>query len=746
GQTDLVVGMPIAGRNRRELEGLIGFFVNTLALRVEAPWEMSFRELLGRVREVCLGAYAHQELPFEKLVDVLQPVRELARSPLFQVMFALQDSPPSLSLPGLSQEPLQIDPGMAKFDLTLFVRETASGWVALWEYSTDLFDEATVARMAAHYARLLECAVARPEQRLSELPLLSEAERHQMLVEWNATRREYPREACIHALFEAQARLRPEALAVAGKGRRLTYRELETRANQLAHHLRALGVGPEVVAGLCVERSVDFVVGALGILKAGGAYLPMDPAYPDEWLRYTAGDAGARVVVTQRALESRFEGAVRAVCLDGEDALARQSTQAPESGVRAENLAYVIYTSGSTGRPKGVGIAHRSLGNLVTWHQQAYEVTPDERASLVAGMAFDASVWELWSNITAGASVHIPEEEVRVSPKALLQWLAEERLTLGFLPTPMVEAALGEKWPEEMALRVLLTGGDALHRRPARGQKARMVNLYGPTENTVVSTDAAVESEGVEGVLPHIGRPIANVQAYILDERLEPVPMGVWGELHLGGENLARGYLGRAELTAERFLPNPFSEEPGARMYRTGDVVRLLPDGNLEFRGRRDAQVKVRGYRIELGEVEAALVSHPAVKEGVVVAREDVPGSKRLVAYYVGGAQTPEVSALRAYLGEKLPEHMVPSAFMRLEALPLTPNGKVDRKALPALEVTESEAYVAPRTAVEEVVAGIWASLLDLPRVGVHDNFFELGGHSLLATRVASRLQEVLRV
>ncbi|HSP79793.1 MAG TPA: amino acid adenylation domain-containing protein, partial [Myxococcaceae bacterium] len=480
--------------------------------------------------------------------------------------------------------------------------------------------------------------------------------------------------------------------------------------------------------------------------KAGGAYLPMDPAYPDEWLRYTAGDAGARVVVTQRALERRFEGAVRGVCLDGAEALSRQPAQAPESGVGAENLAYVIYTSGSTGRPKGVGITHRSLGNLVTWHQQAYEVMPDDRASLVMGMAFDASVWELWSNITAGASVHIPEEEVRVSPKALLRWLAEDRISMSCMPTAMAEAALEEAWPEEMALRVLFTGGDALHRRPARGQKARMVNLYGPTENTVVSTGAAVESEGVEGVLPHIGRPIANVRAYLLDERLEPVPVGVWGELYLGGENLARGYLGRAGLTAERFLPNPFSEEPGARMYRTGDVVRLLSDGNLEFRGRRDAQVKVRGYRIELGEVEAALVSHPAVKEGVVVAREDVPGSKRLVAYYVGGEQAPEVSALRAYLGEKLPEHMVPSAFMRLEALPLTPNGKVDRKVLPAPEVTESEAYVAPRTAVEEVVAGIWASLLGLPRVGVHDNFFELGGHSLLATRVASRLQEVLRV
>ncbi|HYO73087.1 MAG TPA: amino acid adenylation domain-containing protein, partial [Archangium sp.] len=750
-QDDIAVGSPIAGRRNAELEGLIGFFVNTLVLRSRIDSRASFRSLLSQVRSTTLDAFEHQDVPFEKLVEELRPPRDLSRTPLFQVMFALQNAPMGdVELPGLSLRTLPPGELTSKFDLTLFLSEGPEGFTGSLEYCTDLFERDTAARMMSHLQVLLTSALSQPDAPLSTLPLMTGAERHQLLVDWNATGAEYPREACVHELVEAHARARPDALAVADKHRKLTYRELDERANQLAHHLRTLGVGPDSVGVVCVERSVDFILGALAILKAGGAYLPVDVAYPTEWQRQVVGDSGAKVVLTHRARAGRVEGAGAAVvCLDDASVWEAQPKHRPETGVCAQNLAYSIYTSGSTGRPKGVAVTHQSLVNLGRWYQRTYEVKPEDRTTLVVGLSFDVSVWEVWLNLMVGASVHMPEDEVRAEPRRLLQWLAEEQITVSFMATPMAEAVLEEKWTEGVVLRWLFTGGDKLHRRPRKELKAALVNVYGPAENTVATTICTVEPEGMVEGLPHIGRPLANVRVYVLDERLAPVPVGVWGELYIGGENLGRGYLERPALTAERFIPNPF-EESGARMYRTGDLVRYLPDGNIEFRGRNDFQVKIRGFRIELGEVQAVLDKHPGVRQSVVVVREDVPGNKRLVAYWVAQeAQEPEASELREHLKQKLPAHMVPSAFVKLEKVPLTPNGKVDRKALPVPEgvsASSAEPFAPPRNELEVQLAALWCGVLGVPQVGIHDDFFTLGGHSLLATQLVSRIRSAFGV
>jgi amino acid adenylation domain-containing protein len=596
----------------------------------------------------------------------------------------------------------------------------------------------------------LEGVAANPGARLSELSLLTDAERHRLLVEWNDTKADYPVARCVHELVEEQARVRPEALAVECDGRRLTFRELDDRAEHLAQQMRKRGVRSGALVAVYLERSVEMVVALLGVWKAGGAYVPIDPEYPPERVRFMLQDTNAVVVLTQKSLAGAVPATDAAILYVNADEVlgavsrGRRAKRAPMS---PQQLAYVIYTSGSTGQPKGVPITHASLHNLVCWHQQAYGVTPADRATQIAGPAFDASVWELWPYLTAGASVHIPDEATRLDPGRLVRWLVEQRITLTFLPTPLAEAALRESWPEDGALRVLLTGGDRLNQRPAQKLPFRLVNHYGPTENTVVSTCAEVEA-GSTGA-PPIGGPLPNTRAYVVDAHLNPVPVGVPGELLVGGVQLAAGYLNRPELTAEKFIPDPFDTTPGARLYRTGDLVRYLPGGNIEFLGRIDHQVKIRGYRIELGEIESALSAHPALREAVVLAREDEPGDKRLVAYVVANEDAPADLAdqLRTHLRGSLPEYMVPSAFVSLEALPLTPNGKVDRKALPAPEQPISGAtYVAPRTPTEEIVAGIWAEVLKLERVGVNDNFFELGGHSLLATQVIVRVRQALGV
>jgi amino acid adenylation domain-containing protein len=667
-QEDIAVGSAIANRNRSEIEGLIGFFVNSLVLRTDLSGNPTFRELLSRVKEVALGAYAHQDLPFEKLVEELHPERKLNQNPLFQVVFALQNAPmEALELPGVILSPLQfVDTGTTRFDLEFHLWErkqnngvgvdSSEGISGFVVYSTDLFDAATITRMLGHFQTLLEGLVANPEQRLADLPILSEAERHQLLVEWNTTQTDYPKNHCIHQLFEAQVEQTPDATALVFEDKHITYRELNIRSNKLAHYLQKQGVGAEVFVGLCVERSVEMVVGMLGILKAGGAYVPLDPSYPPERLNFMLEDAcrgeafveknlacdpqntstnASPVVLTQQQWVERLGShKSQVICLDKDwETLAQESEDNPTSNVTADNLAYVVYTSGTTGKPKGVQIEHRGLLNLVFWHQQAFAVSPLERATQVAGVAFDACGWEIWPYLSAGASIYFPSDEIRRAPEKLQDWLVSKTITISFLPTPIAEKFLLLDWSDKAALRLLLTGGDKLHQYPSASHPFQLVNNYGPTENTVVTTSGTVPAREQADLVPAIGRPIANIQVYVLDKYLQPVPIGVAGELYIGGDGLARGYLNRPELTTERFIPNPFSNKSEARLYKTGDLVRYQPDGNIEFLGRLDDQVKIRGYRIELGEIESVLSQHPAVLQTVVTTREDVPGEKRLVAY-----------------------------------------------------------------------------------------------------------------
>jgi amino acid adenylation domain-containing protein len=640
GQDDIVVGVPVANRSRPELEPLIGFFVNVLVMRTDLSGDPTFREVLGRVRKVALEAYNHQDIPFEKLVDELQPEREVNRSPLFQVTFQVFNAQPTTGKTSEVPE-LEIETGVTKFDLRVDLWEGANGLTAYFEYSTDLFDAATIERMMGHFQTLLKAVGDDPDRRVSELPLLPEEERRRLLFEWNRTRKDYQRHATVQELFEARAKLTPEAVAVACGGEQLSYGELNRRANQLAHYLRRQGVAAESPVAVCMERSAEMVVGLLGVLKAGGAYVPLDPAYPEQRLAFMAADAGAKVLLTKEESRQKVSGAeAKVVCLDADwEEVAREGEANPAGGALPGNLAYVIYTSGSTGRPKGVEVQHEALMNLVGWHQSVYGVTPSDRATQLAGPGFDASVWELWPYLSAGASIHIPPQAVVNSPPDLSDWLAREGITVCFLPTPLAEAVLSEPLPAGLRLRLLLTGGDKLQRRPRQPLSFRFVNHYGPTENAVVATYAEVDGPGETETAPPIGRPISNVQAYVLDAHLEPAPTGVPGELCLGGESLARGYRNHPGLTAEKFVPHPFSREPGARLYKTGDLVKFLPDGNLEFLGRIDQQVKIRGYRIELGELETTLRQHPAVRDAVAAVRETATGEKRLVAYVVQEAE-----------------------------------------------------------------------------------------------------------
>ncbi|PYS95981.1 MAG: hypothetical protein DMF50_06440 [Acidobacteria bacterium] len=556
---------------------------------------------------------------------------------------------------------------------------------------------------------------------------------------------------CVADLVGAQAAATPEALAVAG-GRRLTYRELDARAERLADRLRSLGVGPDVLVGLCLESSAAMVVGALGILKAGGAYMPLDPAHPRDRLASLLNDARPRLLVTAGCFADRLpRGAWRLITLDAE----RRRSDPEPPGLRrlppsARHLAYVIYTSGSTGRPKGVQITHGGLLNLLRWHLRAFAITARDRTTQIAAVGFDAAVWELWPSLAAGASVHIPEEAIRQEPEALRDWLVSERISVTFLPTPMAERMMALPWPADTALRTMLTGADTLHRYPPPDLPFVVVNNYGPTECTVVATSGPVPSGDRPGVLPAIGRPIDNVQVHVLDERFRPVPPGGSGELYIGGPGVARGYLHKPALTGERFIKDPFSAAPGARLYRTGDLARRLPDGQIAFLGRIDDQIKVRGYRIEPAEIVAALSAHPAIRESVVVAREAAPGDKRLVAYVViHPGSRPTHGALRDFLAARLPDYMVPATFVALPSLPLNASGKIDRAALPPPDdasVLRDEGYVAPRTPVEERVAAILAPLLGLQRVGVLDDFFMLGGHSMLGTQLIARLREIFSV
>jgi amino acid adenylation domain-containing protein len=755
-QEEITVGTSITNRSRVETEPLIGIFVNTLVLRTDLSGNPSFRELLRRVREVTLEAYAHQDLPFEKLVEELQPERELSHSPLFQVMFVLQNAPAAtLKLPGLSVSLIDRHNQTAKFDLLLSMVEDASHLTGSLEYSTDLFEAGTIERLLDNFQILLETAVAETDRTLGTLRILTSAEQHRLLVEWNDTATGYPSESLAHEYFERQAANTPDAVAVTFGAEQLTYRELNARANRLAHALRRLGVGADVLVGLLVERSLEMVIGLLGILKAGGAYLPLDPSYPPERLAFMLEDSAVPVLLTQQHLREHLPAhQAEVLCLDSEwpDRIAPESTENPATLSVGEHLSYTIYTSGSTGRPKGVQLTQRALSNLLTGMRKLLGLTKQDVWLAVTSLSFDIATLELCLPLIVGARIVLVGRETAADGAALSACLRECGASI-MQATPSSWRMLVEAgWTGSGRLKILC-GGEALKRELSDALLARCAggdvwNGYGPTETTIYSLLSVVEDEG----RITIGRPLANTQVYVLDSHMQPVPVGVAGELYIGGDGLARGYLKRPELTAERFIPDPFSSERGARMYRTGDLVRYLRDGAIEYLGRNDFQVKVRGYRIELGEIESVLAQHPAVLQGVVMARESEAGDIRLAAYLVAntGQPWPGQAELHSFLHERLPAFMIPSAFMLMDALPLTPNAKVDRKALPAPIWGQTEsaaaAHIAPRNPFEEVLAGIWSQVLGVERVGVDDNFFEAGGHSLLATSFVSRVREVFQI
>ena len=784
GQDDILVGTPIANRNRTELEPLVGFFVNTLVLRTDLSGDPTFRELLGRVRDVTLGAYAHQDLPFEKLVEELQPERDTSRTPLFQVMFSLQNAPmPPMRMGGIEVSLMDDDTAVSPFDLSFDVTERADGLLCGLEYNTDLFDGATVGRMLKHFAVLLDAATADPTVRLSRLPLLTKEERHQLLVEWNDTAREYPRDRCVHELFKEQAARTPEAVALVCGGERLTYAELDERANRLARHLRACGVGAETRVGVLLERETWAAVALLGVLKAGGAWVALDPAYPPPRLSFMLEDAGVSVLLTTARLAASLPArGARLVLLDAE---ARQ-VEAREGGdlgrvAGANNLAYLVYTSGTTGRPKGILVEHRSLVNTSLAFAAHHGLTPRDRLLQFASFSFDVAAEEFFGAWLAGARAVMRPAHAFDTIEEFVRFVGREGVTVANLPASFWAewlATLDEQGGDAAGadgatpdaslpatLRRVVVGNEktlsaTLERwRRLVGDRVEWSNAYGPTETTVTAsnyepraagaTDAAHAGTHAAASIVPIGRPIANAEMYVLDARQQIVPVGVVGEIYVGGAGVARGYHRRPAQTAERFLPHPHGRRPGARLYRTGDLGRFLPDGNVEYLGRADEQVKVRGFRVEVGEVEAVLRQHSEVRECVVTAGETGGGGLRLVAYVVPRAPSAaEPGGLRNFLKEQLPEYMIPSAFVRLEALPLTPNGKLDRKALPAPDGASREAgepYVAPRSELETLIVGVWQEVLEVERVGVHDNFFGLGGHSLLMIRVNSKLREALR-
>jgi amino acid adenylation domain-containing protein/thioester reductase-like protein len=863
-QSDFVIGIPVANRNLKQIEPLIGLFVNTLALRMDTSGNPTFLELLRRVRQVALDALDHADLPFEKLVEELQPARSLSHAPLFQVMFAMSagtvsenaatpvgatggrpstdgrpstgsrpsaavsEATPSYAMHGLQVDPLQVEIEAAKFDLTLSINAATTApnpgdqaaspsglpLSARLEYNTGLFEAATIRRMCAHFQNLLQGILDDPACPIARLPLLSEAEQKRLLYDWNQTQRPNPRRACIHHLFEAQAQKTPSALAVIcgdppppdrhGDTRRgdwqspkqsnahqLTYAELNSRANSLAHYLRAIGVGPEKTVGLCVERSVEMIVGLLGILKAGGAYLPLDPTYPAERLAFILEDARPAAVLAQEriltAIPTLAAHAPELIFLDRDwpAIAAYPGSFAPESPSRPEHLAYVIYTSGSSGKPKGVMIEHRSVVNL--WRALAeivyaplrematalHDAQGDAlataqhppsshdslRVSMNASLLFDASVKQ-WIGLLSGHTLDIIPHEVRLDSESLLDYIQRHRLDVVDVVPSQLKLLLASGLLEEKnwAPRAILAGGEAIDpatwRQISQAPATEFFNLYGPTECTV---DACICRVSRHPHRPSIGRPVDNVQVYILDGHLQPTPIGVPGELYIGGDGVGRGYLNRPPRTARTFLPDLFSGRPGApagaRLYRTGDLARYLPDGSIDFLSRVDNQVKVRGFRIELEDVENALAQHPAIREVAAISREDTPGDRRLAAYFTTSPDSqeapPSQQELHQFLSEKLPSYMLPSVFVHLEAMPHTPNRKIDRRALPAPEMNcldVDSAYIPPRDAVEQALAEIWARVLEVPRVGMIDNFFELGGHSLMVTQVLYRIRELFQI
>ena len=760
-QKDIVIGSPIANRNSTELEGLLGFFVNNLILRIQLQQNLSFTELLHQVRQISLDAFEHSEAPFEKIVDELEIGRNLSYHPLFQVAFVLQNTPMwklfqnspdgKLTLAGLDLTLINPDKFKAKFDLTLEIFEQDQRLNGIFVYNTDLFNTSTIERMASHFLTLLNEIINDPEQKISDLVLMTAKERQQLLVEWNDTKREYPHLKCIHELFEVQVMQNPDALAIEFAGQQLTYRELNAQANQTAHYLQKLGIKPNELIGICVERSLKMIVGILGILKAGGAYVPIDPTYPQERITFMLSDAQVELLLTQEnLLRALPEHQVQTILLDTDwELIEKESVNNLEINVDSDSLAYVIYTSGSTGTPKGVLVSHQAVTRLVI-NTDYIQWESCDRIAQVSNTSFDAATFEIWGALLNGAQLIGISKETALSPKLLAEQLRTKKITVMFLTTALFNQIVSKVENAFQTLRYLLFGGESVDPQTvmkvvAKGAPQHLLHVYGPTENTTFSCWYLVQQVAENATTIPIGKPIANTQAYILDANLQPVPIGVAGELYVGGDGIAKGYLNRQELTDEKFILNPFRKERANKLYKTGDLVKYLPDGNIEFLGRIDFQVKIRGFRVELGEVEAILAQHPDVQECFVLAREDRPKFKSLVAYLTIATETLTNRQLRSFLKERLPDYMIPSAFVILDSFPLTPNGKVDRRLLlaPSQELLgESESFIAPHTQTEKVISEIWSTLLGVEKVSIYDNFFDIGGHSLLLIQVHSKLQE----
>ena len=757
-QTDVAIGTPSANRTTCDLEPLIGFFVNTLVLRNDLSGNPTVRELIQRTKQMALNAYRHQDIPFEHLVEAVQPVRTLSHSPIFQVMFGLQNTPSTaLELPNLSLTPVPMQSETAKFDLTLLMVETADRLEAFWEYNCDLFEAETLDRLADHFQTLLSQMVRQPDAPISTLSLLSPTDRQQIVYNWNATAVEFAAPFLLHGGFEAQVQQTPHAIALIYEAQTLTYRELNDRANQFAHHLHQQGVTTDVLVGVYVERSPEMVIGVLAILKAGGAYVPLDPTYPAERIADMIADAQVPIILAQTHLVEKLpDHAAQVICLDQPATIASYPTTNLDRVLSPDQLAYVIYTSGSTGKPKGVMISHRGAVNTNLDINQRFRIGSDDRVIGLASLSFDLSVYDIFGFLAAGGAIVIPHAQDALNPTRWLQLMHQHQVTFWNTAPAVMEMLMAslsrqaQRLPD--SLRVVMMSGDAISLtlpEQIRSHASPVIEVYsfgGATEGSIWSIFYPIDRVEPEWTSIPYGKPLSNQRFHILDASLNPVPIGVAGELHIGGTGVALGYFKRSELTAQRFIRDPFFTEPNARLYKTGDLGRYLPDGTIQFLGRIDHQVKIRGFRIELGEIEAAVTQYAGVREAAIVVREDQPGSKVLCAYVVAQpGRIVEVAGVRQALRQQLPDYMVPSFIMLLDALPLTANGKVDRKALPKPEAgSQSGAIALPQTHLERQIAQIWAEHLQVTAIGLHDNFFDLGGHSLLMVKIHGELQALL--